>query len=128
MGKGYVDLTPEQRAAAAERARLLKSPSRQAEQDRIRVIGNKLGLSQLRKAETAPPTPPAPTPPRTEMRAGRPRSIAEDQINKGITILQSQDKMSVKAACQTLRNAGIEGEDGPLYRLIIKRAYAGMSK
>jgi hypothetical protein len=128
MGKGYVDLTPKQRAAAAERARSLKSPSRQAEQDRMRLIGEKLDLNHLRKADTAPATPPEPTPSRKKTHAGRPRSIAQDQIDKGIAILQSQDKMSVKAARQTLREAGIEGEDGPLYRLIIKPAYDNMSK
>jgi hypothetical protein len=108
----------------AERARHLKSPRRQAEAESLRLFGEKHGLNRLRKAETAPPTPPEPT----QSRAGRPRSIAQDQIDKGIAILQSQDQMSVKAARQTLREAGIEGEDGPLYRLIVKPAYGGMSK
>jgi hypothetical protein len=36
--------------------------------------------------------------------------------------------MTVEAARATLRAAGVKGEDGPLYRLIIKPAYGGMSK
>jgi len=125
MGKGYVDLTPERRAAEAERARLLKSPRRQAEQDRMRLIGERLG-HQLRKPELPPPTPQEPTP--AQPKRGRKRSLTPEQIEEGIRILRNKPKMSVKAARQTLREAGIEGEDGPLYRLIIRSAYRGMSK
>ena len=42
MGKATDDYTPEQRVAMAERARLLKSPRRQAEKDLMRQIGEKL--------------------------------------------------------------------------------------
>lgn len=48
MGKATDNYTPEQRVAMAERARLLKSPRRQAEKDLMRQIGEK-----LRKVETA---------------------------------------------------------------------------
>jgi hypothetical protein len=59
MGKATGDLTPEQRAAMAERARLLKSPRWQAEQERMRVLGEKLGIAEkLRKVDTASPSPP----------------------------------------------------------------------
>ncbi|UGY21840.1 hypothetical protein HU675_0027945 [Bradyrhizobium septentrionale] len=120
--------------ADQERLRLFGERHGLAEaQERMRQIGEKLGLNRiaetLRKAKTAPVKANEPTPQqRKRGRSGRKRSIPPDQIERGIRILLSQDKMSVKAACQTLRDAGIEGEDGPLYRLIIKPAYGGMSK
>ena len=39
----------------AARARLLKLPRRQAEAESLRLIGEKLGLNRLRKAETTSP-------------------------------------------------------------------------
>jgi hypothetical protein len=134
MGKKAIfDLTPEQRAAEAERARMLKSPRRAAEQERLRLLGQKLGLNQiaerLRNAETSAPSPQQPTPQqRKRGSAGRKRSIPAEQIEEGIHILRRQPRMSTEAARATLRAAGIKGEDGPLYRLIIQPAYAGMSK
>lgn len=105
------------------------------DQERMRRIGEKSGLKQFaeavrrRNAKTAPPRPQEPTPQRRKRgRAGRKRSIAQEKIDDGISILQSQPRMSTDAARATLRAAGIEGEDGPLYRLIIKPAYGGMSK
>ncbi|MET4345690.1 hypothetical protein AB7Z32_21325 [Bradyrhizobium sp. 482_C4_N1_1] len=135
--KAKAEHTPEQRAAAAERARMLKSPSRRADQDRMLLIGEKLGLTRFaedlkkrREGETVPPVRQEPTAPERKRGrgAGRKRSIPQEQIERGIDILQSQDRMTVEAARATLRAGGIEGEDGPLYRLIIKPAYAGMSK
>jgi hypothetical protein len=82
MGKGYLDLTPEQRAAAAERARLLKSPRRQADQERMRLIGEKVGLNRLRKAETASPRSQEPTTPQRKVRkpgGGRPPTFTPEQ-------------------------------------------------
>ena len=62
MGKGYIDLTPQQRTDAAERTRSLKlfgeKHGLKNAQERMRGIGEKLGLNQLRKAEVAPPPKP----------------------------------------------------------------------
>ena len=75
------------------------------------------------------PSPKEPTPQRRKRgRAGRKRSIPPEQIKEGVRILQSQDKMTIEAARARLRAEGIEGEDGPLYRLIIKPAYEDMPK
>ena len=131
MGKkAILDLTPEQRAAEAERARLLRQFGEKhglAEaQKRVRLFAEKHGIPQLRKPEPPPPTPQEPTP--AQPKRGRKRSLTPEQIKEGIRILRDKPKMSVKAARQTLREAGIDGEDGPLYRLIIRPAYRGMSK
>jgi hypothetical protein len=84
MGKGYVDLTPEQRAAAAERERLLKlfgeKHGLKDAQERMRPIGEKLALNHLRKT-----TPPAsqPTPQQRKPRkhgAGRPPKFEQGQL------------------------------------------------
>jgi hypothetical protein len=137
MGKkADADHTPAERAA--ERARLLKSPSRQVDQARMRSIGEKLGLAKTarlitgtqepqenREVETGPPQR-EPTPSWEKPRAGRKRSIPQDQIDRGIGILQNQGKMTVEAARETLRAAGIEGSDSALYRLIIEPS--GISK
>ena len=109
----------------------LVSPRRAAEQERLRQFGEKHGLNRIAerlKGVRAPAEPQEPTPQRKRGHGGRPRSIPQDQIDRGIGILRKQPKMLVKEARRTLREAGIKGEDGPLYRLIIKRAYAGMSK
>jgi hypothetical protein len=63
MGKkATIDLTPEQRAVMAERARLLKSPRMAAEKERVRLFGEKFGLNKiaekLRKFETLQEPPP----------------------------------------------------------------------
>ena len=50
MGKPVIHLTPEQRAAAAQQQRLLKSPSKQAKAENLRLTGEKLGLNRI--AET----------------------------------------------------------------------------
>jgi hypothetical protein len=102
-----------------------------AEQERMRLIGEKLGMNlKLRKAETAPPSPQGPTPQQRKRgrSGGRKRSLSPEQIKEGIDILRNQPRMTVEAARETLRAAGIKGEDGPLYRLVIKPAYGGMSK
>jgi hypothetical protein len=134
-GQRLRDHTPEQLAAAAERARLLKSPRREAEQERLRLLREKLGMAsmaetlrrfgaKLPKVETNPAEPQQPTPkqPKRGRGGGRKHTIEPEQITEGIRILQSQDRMSTDAARATLREAGINGEDGPLYRLIIKPA------
>ena len=98
-------------------------------------MGEKLGLNRFaedvkkrRITETTPP-PQEPTPSqRKRGRRGRKRSIPQEEIERGIRILQSQAKMTVEAARATLRAERIKGEDGPLYRLIVKPAYDGMSK
>jgi hypothetical protein len=116
----------------AERQRLLKSPRMQAEAESLRLLGEKLGLGRIAERLKGVRTPATrqeepPLQP-TRARVGRKRSIAQEKIDEGIRILRDQSRMSVKAARETLRAAGIEGEDGPLYRLIIKPAYEGMSK
>jgi hypothetical protein len=140
MGKGYLDLTPEQRAAMAERQRLLKlfgeKHGLKDAEKRVRQIGQNLGLNliaeklaaeKLREAEAAPATPQKPTPAqRKRGRVGRKRSIPQEQIDSGILILQSKGKMTVEAARETLRAAGIEGSDSALYRHIIEPS--GISK
>lgn len=142
MGKGSREHTPEQRAVIAERARLLKQfgekHSLKEAQERLRQIAEKLGVAsmteslrhigkKLPKADTSPAEP-TPEQPKRGRGGGRKRSIEPEQITEGIRILQSQSRMSTEAARVTLREAGINGEDGPLYRLIIKPAYDGMSK
>ncbi|MET4276477.1 MULTISPECIES: hypothetical protein [unclassified Bradyrhizobium] len=131
MGKPVIHLTPEQRAAAAQQQRRLKSPRMQAEAESLQRIGQKLGFNQM--AETLRnaglPEPAPPTEPQLKgARPGRKRSISREQIDKGVRILLDKPKMSVKAARIALRVGGIKGEDGPLYRLIIKPTYARMSK
>jgi hypothetical protein len=83
MGKGYLDLTSEQRAAEAERTRLLKLIGEEHglndAQKRVRLIGEKLGLNHIRK--TTPPAP-QPTPQQRKPRkqgAGRPPKFEQGQ-------------------------------------------------
>ena len=95
MGKGSVDLTPEQRAAAAERARLLKSPRREAEQERLRLLGEKLGMAsmaeslrrigaKLPKVETTEPPEPTPRQPKRRKDGGGNKPLlSEKQIKDG---------------------------------------------
>jgi hypothetical protein len=58
-------LTPEQRAAMARmQERLRKSPSQtEEERERLRLIGERLGISRLRKTGTALPEPQEPQAP-----------------------------------------------------------------
>jgi hypothetical protein len=102
MGKGYVDLTPEQRAAEAESAKLLKSPRRQADQERMRLIGEKLGLARfaddrkkLREGETAAAMPQEPTPRRRKPRkpgGGNKPKLPDKTITDGTATYNSMLK------------------------------------
>jgi len=55
---------------------------------------------------------------------GRKRSLTPDQVKQGISILRDQPRMTVEAACATLKQAGIKTSNGSLYRLVIHPAYA----
>ena len=54
---------------------------------------------------------------------GRKPSLTPEDIKKGIGILRSHDRMTVEAARQTLRDAGIDTNNTSLYDLVIKTAY-----
>jgi hypothetical protein len=54
---------------------------------------------------------------------GRKSSLTLDQITEGIRILRGQPRMTVEAACATLKQAGIETSNSALYRLVVKPAY-----
>jgi hypothetical protein len=58
-------------------------------------------------------------------RIGRKPSLTLDQVNEGIRILRDQPKMTVEAACATLKDAGIKSSISALYRLVVQPAYAG---
>jgi hypothetical protein len=88
MGRGYVDLTPEQRAAAAERARSLKR------------FGEKHGLTRIaenlkkrREAETAPPREPTPQRRKRKPGGGRHPKLKPEQQ----TWLQQKFSRDLKA-------------------------------
>ncbi|MET4198755.1 hypothetical protein [Bradyrhizobium sp. LA6.12] len=98
MGKGYVDLTPEQRAAAGERARSLKSPHRQTdeERERLRLMSERLGITPqrvreigerlgLRKVVTEPPAPEpqAPMPRKTRKPGGGNKPKLTEEVERG---------------------------------------------
>jgi len=73
--------------------------------------------------------PVSPTQPESEKRkrrpgGGRKPSLMTEQIEEGIRILRSQPRMKVLAARKTLRDAGIDAKDTPLYDLVIRPAYA----
>jgi hypothetical protein len=55
---------------------------------------------------------------------GRKPSLTMEQIERGIRILRSHDKMTVEAARRTLRDADIDAKDTSLYDLVIRPAYA----
>jgi len=90
MGKGYVDLTPEQCTDAAERTRSLKlfgeKHGLKNAQERMRGIGEKPGLNQLRKAEVAPPPEPREATPQQRKRkqgGGNKPLLSGKQITDG---------------------------------------------
>jgi hypothetical protein len=56
---------------------------------------------------------------------GRKPSLTPDQVKEGIRILRDQPRMTVEAACATLKQAGIETSNSALYRLVVQPAYAG---
>jgi hypothetical protein len=55
---------------------------------------------------------------------GRKPSLTPDQVKEGIRILRDQPKMTIEAACATLKDAGIKTSNSALYRLVIQPAYA----
>ena len=71
-----------------------------------------------------PVSPVQPDKPKLKSGVGRPRSFKPAEIERGIRILRNMGKMSVDAARETLREAGIKGERSAVYSLIWKPAYA----
>jgi hypothetical protein len=55
---------------------------------------------------------------------GRKPSLTPDQIKEGIRILRDQPRMTVEAACATLKDADIKSSNSALYRLVVQSAYA----
>jgi hypothetical protein len=55
---------------------------------------------------------------------GRKPSLTPDQVKDGIRLLRDQPKMTVEAACATLKQAGIKTSNSAMYRLVIQPAYA----
>jgi hypothetical protein len=55
---------------------------------------------------------------------GRRPSLTPDQVREGIRILRDQPRMTVEAACATLKEAGIKSSISALYRLVVQPAYA----
>jgi hypothetical protein len=94
-----------------------------AQQKRMQLLGEKLDLNRLRKAATSPPQEPTPQPRKRGHGGGRKPSLSREQITEGIRILESQPKMTVEAARQTLRDAGIDTKNTALYELVIRPAY-----
>jgi hypothetical protein len=77
-----------------------------------------------RKRPVSPAQPDEPKPkPKRKPGGGRKPSLTPEQIKEGTGILRDQTKMTVEAARQTLRDAGIDAKDTPLYELVIKPAY-----
>ena len=110
--------SPRWQAEQEKIRKLHYSPRWQAELEHVRLIDEK-----LRKGETTAPRPQSETPERKRKPAGRHPSLTPKQIGEGISILRSQPRMTVEAARETLRDAGIKSSDSALYRLVIKPAY-----
>lgn len=55
---------------------------------------------------------------------GRKPSLTPDQVKDGIRLLRDQPRMTVEAACATLKQAGIKTSNSAMYRLVIQPAYA----
>ena len=95
MGKGSVDLTPEQRAAAAERARLLKSPGRGLSRSACGCLVKSSGwpawpracdgsAGKFPKVETTEPPEPTPRQPKRRKDGGGNKPLlSEKQIKDG---------------------------------------------
>jgi hypothetical protein len=103
-----------------------------AQKPNIRELGETVrrmqesGVAEKLMGRMRPASPPQPdnVSKKRKRSVGRHRSVSPEQIEEGIRILRSQPRMTVAAACATLRDAGIKGSPSALYRLIIKPAYA----
>jgi hypothetical protein len=80
-------------------------------------------LNQILQAQAAPKINS-----KSPGQVGRHRSLTPEQIEEGIRILQSHGKMSLEAACATLKVEGIETSKSSINRLVWTRAYRSGSK
>ena len=128
---------------------LLKQMRTFAEQPHMREIRDRLSkfaetphsremrevLSRLRDSELPerlmgrmrPVSPPQPSKLKRTPGGGRKPTHTPEQIEEGIRLVRSRSKVSVDAACEALRKAGIKGGKTALYELIVKPAYASRS-
>lgn len=85
------------------------------------------GLAERLMGRMRPITPPRPDSAFVKRKRGMGRkpSLMPEQIKHGISILRDQPRMTVEAACATLKEAGIKTSNSALYRLVIQPAYAG---
>jgi hypothetical protein len=85
------------------------------------------GLAERLMGRMRPISPPQPDSAFVKRKRGMGRkpSLTPDQVKEGISILHDQPRMTVEAACATLKQAGIKTSNSALYRLVIQPAYAG---
>jgi hypothetical protein len=108
-----------QQNAPMERLRTFAqtAPAREMHQA-MRQVAERL-MGRMRPVSPGQPDKPKP---KRKPGAGRHRSLMQDQIDKGISILRDKPKMSVKAARRELRKAGIDASDTSLYDHVIRPA------
>jgi len=90
----------------------------------MRQVAERL-MGRMRPVSPTQTEPDKPEPkPKRKPGGGRKRSLTPEEIERGIRILHSHDRMTVEAARRTLRDAGIDAKDTALYDLVIRPAYA----
>jgi hypothetical protein len=119
-----------QRNANMERLRIFAAtaPAREMH-EAMRLVAERLIPERLMgRMRPVSPTQTEPDKPEPKSKrkpgGGRKRSLKPEEIERGIRILHGYDRMTVEAARRTLRDAGIEAKDTPLYELVIRPAYA----
>ena len=117
-----------QRNANMERLRIFAAtaPAREMH-EAMRLVAERLIAERLMgRMRPVSPTQTEPDKPKPKRKpgGGRKPSLTPEQIEEGIGILRSQPRMKVEAARRTLRDAGIDAKDTPLYDLVIRPAYA----
>jgi DNA-directed RNA polymerase subunit F len=105
----------------AEQVRKVSEPAQMRELgEQLKTTGERLRQLRAKVADVSPPTPSR----KETTKVGRKSKQTKTQIAEGIRLLDSLPKMTIDAACATLREAGIEGSRSRLNENIIKPAYA----
>ena len=113
-----------QQNANMERLRIFAAtaPAREMH-EAMRLVAERLIAERL-MGRMRPVSPAQPDKPKPKLGCGAPRSFTPEEVERGIHILRNMGKMSVDAARETLKEAGIEGKRSAVYSLIWKAAYS----
>jgi hypothetical protein len=136
LGKAKKKATPSRTKSKTAPKAIVEQPAAPPPREPVVHIVEESGVVLSASANLAPPHPSQTLDGKATFeinskspgKVGRRPSLTPEQIEEGIRILQSHGKMSLEAACATLKVQGIETSKSSINRLVWTPTYRSGSK